>query len=147
MIAELLTFGLLAFSLPAKPDIPYYHRGVASWYGNGNYHGSITANGERFDPSEHTCAHRTLPFDTEVLVRNLRSGASVYCRINDRGPYNVDNAGTASEEIRTDLPPSKTDRILDLSKGAARDIGLIEEGVGRVEIIVLGDVDFLNRKK
>ncbi|MBR0700186.1 septal ring lytic transglycosylase RlpA family protein [Bradyrhizobium diazoefficiens] len=82
---------------------------LASWYGFES--GSRTANGERFNPHALTCAHRSLPFGTRLLV--AYQGRSVVCRVNDRGPF---IAG----------------RSLDLSLGAARAIGLTGAGVGRV---------------
>ena len=86
--------------------------GLASWYGPG-FAGKRTASGERFDPHELTCAHRTLPFGTRLKVTNLENGRSVVVRVNDRGPY----AGG---------------RVLDLSREAARRIGLLGKGVARV---------------
>ncbi|WP_083374463.1 septal ring lytic transglycosylase RlpA family protein [Methylobacterium sp. C1] len=84
---------------------------TASWYGTGHR----TANGERFVPDGLTAAHRTLPFGT--LVRVTYGARSVVVRINDRGPF---IAG----------------RAIDLSRGAARAIGL--SGVGRVHLAILG---------
>ncbi|MEL6814692.1 MAG: septal ring lytic transglycosylase RlpA family protein [Cyanobacteria bacterium J06598_3] len=92
--------------------------GGASWYGPG-FHGRLSANGETFNQYAMTAAHRTLPFGTNVLVTNLYNGRQVTVRINDRGPY----AG---------------DRIIDLSQGAAEVIGLIDSGVGTVQVDVLG---------
>jgi len=77
--------------------------GLASWYGNES--GNRTANGERFNPKALTAAHRHLPFGTRVKVTNLKNNKSVIVRINDRGPF-----------IRG--------RIIDLSKCAAKTIGL-----------------------
>lgn len=91
--------------------------GGASWYGPG-FHGRLSASGEVFNQYDLTAAHRTLPFGTRVLVTNLYTGQQVTVRINDRGPY----AG---------------DRIIDLSAGAAEQIGLISSGVGTVQIDVL----------
>ena len=93
--------------------------GAASWYGP-KFHGRLTANGERFDMDGLTAAHRTLPFGTKVRVTNARNGKSVVVRINDRGPF----AGH---------------RVLDLSREAARTIGLMKQGVGNVKIEVLAD--------
>ncbi|MGB3786937.1 MAG: septal ring lytic transglycosylase RlpA family protein [Phormidesmis sp.] len=92
--------------------------GGASWYGPG-FNGRRTANGETFNQYALTAAHRTLPFGTKVLVTNLYSGRQVVVRINDRGPY----AGN---------------RVIDLSAGAAAEIGLINSGVGTVQLDVLG---------
>lgn len=97
---------------PTGPD-----RGVASWYGQ-EYAGRTTANGEIFDPVQLTAAHRTLPFGTVVEVRNLENDRTVRVRINDRGPF-------------------IGGRIIDLSYGAARQIGLVERGIGEVQIRVL----------
>lgn len=88
--------------------------GMASWYGP-NFVGRPTANGEVFDPSQLTAAHRTLPFDTRVRVTNLENGRSVVVRINDRGPF-------------------KDNRVIDLSQAAAREVGLMGSGVAPVRI-------------
>ncbi|NNE23600.1 MAG: septal ring lytic transglycosylase RlpA family protein [Rhizobiales bacterium] len=88
--------------------------GKASWYKMG----TRTANGERFNPNGLTAAHRTLKFGTKVRVTNLRNGKSVVVRINDRGPF-----------IRS--------RIIDVSMGAARQIGLTRMGVAKVKVEVL----------
>ena len=87
--------------------------GTASWY----HEGSQTANGERYRPDGISAAHKTLPFGTRVLVRNQRTGRTVTVRINDRGPF-----------IRG--------RIIDLSRGARRVIGM--DGLAPVCITVLG---------
>jgi rare lipoprotein A len=89
-------------------------QGWASYY----KHGKRTANGERFNPSGLTAAHRTLPFGTKVRVKNERTGKSVVVRINDRGPF-----------IKG--------RIIDLSQGAASQVGLVKSGVDKVSIEVL----------
>lgn len=93
-------------------------RGLASFYG---YDGSSnkTASGERFHPEKMTAAHRSLPFGTRVRVTNPRNGRSVVVRINDRGPF-----------IRG--------RVIDLSYGAARVLGIIRRGVAPVKIQILG---------
>jgi rare lipoprotein A len=94
--------------------------GQASFYGNEPGEGGpLTANGERYNPGGYTAAHRSLPFGTKVRVTNARNGRSVVVRINDRGPY-------------------VGGRIIDLSTGAARAIGLTESGVGGVRLDVLG---------
>ncbi len=94
--------------------------GQASFYGGGaNEGGPYTANGERYNGGAYTAAHRSLPFGTRVRVTNARNGRSVVVRINDRGPY-------------------VGGRIIDLSTGAARAIGLTESGVGGVRLDVLG---------
>jgi rare lipoprotein A len=94
--------------------------GQASFYGNQPGEGGpLTANGERYNPGGLTAAHRTLPFGTRVRVTSPSTGRSVVVRINDRGPY----AGN---------------RVIDLSVGAARAIGLTSSGVGTVRMEVVG---------
>ena len=97
--------------------------GRASYYGK-QFHGRKTANGEIFDMYQKTAAHRELPFDTILKVTNKANKRSVIVRINDRGPF-------------------KSDRIIDLSYGAARDIDMIGDGVADVsiEILRLGDAN------
>ncbi|WP_127142592.1 septal ring lytic transglycosylase RlpA family protein [Pelagibacterium montanilacus] len=92
--------------------------GVASWYG-GKFHGRTTANGETYNMHAMTAAHKTLPFGTQVVVTNQNNGRSVVVRINDRGPY----AGG---------------RIIDLSREAANQIGMINAGTASVKVEVLG---------
>lgn len=91
--------------------------GRASWYGP-KFHGRRTSNGERFDQEGMTAAHRTLPFGTKLLVTNRGTGRSCVVKVNDRGPY-------------------KDNRVLDLSKGAARELNMVSSGVAMVDIHVL----------
>jgi len=91
--------------------------GVASWYG-AQFQGRKTANGEVFDKEQLTCAHRSLPFGTLLLVRNLDNGSSVVVRVNDRGPF-------------------VKDRIIDLSEAAARLVGMVATGTARVSFSAL----------
>jgi rare lipoprotein A len=93
-------------------------RGIASFYGYDGS-GNKTASGERFNPESMTAAHRHLPFGTKVRVTNPRNGRSVIVRINDRGPF-----------IRG--------RVIDLSYGAARVLGIIGNGVAPVKMQVMG---------
>ena len=86
--------------------------GIASWYG-AKFAGNKTASGERFDPSEYTAAHRTLPFGSRVKVS--RGDKSVVVRINDRGPFHGN-------------------RVIDLSRAAAADLGLVSAGRGQVQL-------------
>lgn len=88
--------------------------GWASYYKSGK----VTANGERFNPHGLTAAHRSLPFGTKVQVTNPRTGRSVVVRINDRGPF-----------IKG--------RVIDLSLGAAKVIGLHKSGVAKVTYTVI----------
>jgi rare lipoprotein A len=95
-------------------DCELFQKGTASYYGSGpGWAGRLTASGESFNPSALTAAHRSLPFGTRVLVKNLKTNKSVFVRINDHGPY-------------------ISGRIIDLSVGAAQKIGLT--GIGPVEI-------------
>jgi len=91
--------------------------GVASWYGP-NFHGNLTANGEKYDMHGLTAAHRTLPFNTVVRVENLGNGKSTVVRINDRGPF-------------------AKNRIIDLSKKAAQEIDMIGPGTASVRLVLL----------
>jgi len=88
--------------------------GNASWYGPG-FDGKETASGETYDQNELTAAHRTLPLGTEAVVTNLETGQSVKVKINDRGPY-------------------AKGRKIDLSRAAARQIGMTKKGVAKVKI-------------
>ena len=99
--------------------VGYTERGLASWYGR-KFNGRQTASGERFDMNRPSAAHRTLPFGVAVRVTNLENGRSIVVRINDRGPF-IDG------------------RIIDLSKAAARKLGMIEAGVVRVKIKVVDE--------
>ncbi len=92
--------------------------GMASWYGPG-FNGRRSANGERYNQSNLTAAHRSLPFGTKVRVTNVRTGRSVIVRITDRGPH-----------VRG--------RIIDLSAAAARVVGVMQSGVAPVRLEVLG---------
>lgn len=87
--------------------------GIASYYAK-RATGSITANGERLHHDSMTCAHRTLPFHTLLKVTNLANNRSVIVRVNDRGPY-----------IKG--------RIIDLSWGAARELGMLHRGIVKVQ--------------
>ena len=91
--------------------------GMASWYGE-EYHGRPTASGEIFDMYKLTAAHRKLPLGTRLRVTNLKNRKRVIVKVNDRGPF-----------VRG--------RIIDLSYGAARKIGMIEDGVAKVRIEIV----------
>lgn len=99
--------------------------GVASWYGPG-FAGKKTANGERYNPNAISAAHRSLPFGTRVTVKNQSNGRTLTLRINDRGPF-------------------VGGRIIDLSKGAARALGV--SGLARVCIAHGGHVKQAGAKK
>jgi rare lipoprotein A len=86
----------------------------ASWYGP-QFHGRLTANGEIYNQMALTAAHKSLPFGTVLQITNLKNGKSVFIRINDRGPY-IEG------------------RDLDLSKGTALALGMLEKGVLNVGV-------------
>ena len=102
---------------PVRDD-RYDQVGIASWYGP-TFHGRPTANGEIFDQHAMTAAHTTLPIPSIAEVTNLENGRSVIVRINDRGPF-VD------------------DRIIDLSRAAATELGYASAGLARVRVRYLG---------
>ena len=96
----------------------YSEVGVASWYGKETQRqkgGTMTANGEAFDPGKPTAAHKYLPLPTHVRVRNLENGRSMIVRVNDRGPF-------------------VKGRIIDLSSGAAKQLGFYRQGLAKVKI-------------
>ncbi len=93
--------------------------GMASYYGD-ELAGNRTASGERFNPSQMTAAHRSLPFGSMVRVTNISNGDSVIVRINDRGPFSHG-------------------RVIDVSHAAAREIGMHRSGTARVKLALLDD--------
>ena len=95
----------------------YRERGIASWYGE-PFHGRRTANNEIYDMHGDTAAHKTLPMNTMLLVRNLDNGRDTVVRVNDRGPF-----------VR--------ERIIDLSRKKAEELGMLSAGTARVEIVAL----------
>jgi rare lipoprotein A len=137
-LAALFALALLALSVPngfaraeksrtvsvgnlasaVERGIGLVQEGVVSWYGAA-FHDRKTASGERFDSNGYTMAHPTLPFGTQVKVTNLRNGRSVVVRVNDRGPH-------------------VGQRIADLSRAAAAQLGFLKRGVVRARIEVLG---------
>ncbi len=104
----------------AAPERTYREAGIASWYGK-EFQGRKTASGEAFDMNGLTAAHRTLPLGTVIRVTNLDNSKTVQVTINDRGPF-------------------VKKWILDLSYGAARELGFVEQGTVRVEIETLKEV-------
>jgi len=108
------TLGLMPALVPTPAGATIFCGG-ASWYAMT----SLTASGERANPNAMTAAHRTLPFGTRVVVENLANRKRVTLRINDRGPF-----------IRG--------RVIDVSKAAARKLGMIRSGTARVRVTVQG---------
>jgi rare lipoprotein A len=116
MIIRLTRAIALIFIFIASPSVignegKIFQTGVASWY----KHGKFTADGRRYNPYGLSAAHRTLKFGTKVKVTNLSNHKSVIVVINDRGPF-----------IKG--------RIIDLSLGAARIIGLDRQGTTSVTL-------------
>lgn len=97
----------------------YSEKGIASWYGPG-FHGRRTSNGEIYDKHAMTAAHKTLPMNTMLLVKNIDNGKKTVVRVNDRGPF-----------VRG--------RVIDLSYKAAQIIGAINKGTARVQIVALAE--------
>ena len=100
---------------------PKIQVGLASWYGPG-FHGEETASGEIFNQREMVAAHRTLPFGSVVRITNLENGRRVALRVIDRGPYGRN---------------FRNGTIVDVSRGAARRLGFIKEGLVRVRLEVI----------
>jgi len=109
---------LILTGAAARADDWYRERGLASYYGKG-FHGRTAADGDRFSQQELTAAHRHLPLGTKVLVENRATGEHVEVKITDRGPY----ADTKR-------------RIIDLSHTAADSVGILDDGVAPVRVVV-----------
>jgi rare lipoprotein A len=117
-----------------QPELPPVQQvGLASWYGNGSWHGDITANGEDFDPSQFTCAHRWLPFNTVVLIENISNGRRVWCRINDRGPYGIQTTEGWTFKVSSSRDENWRG-ILDMSIATAEELGTMDVGLQRVRL-------------
>jgi rare lipoprotein A len=101
---------------PAE-DYAYDETGIASWYGP-DFHGKLTASGERYDMNDVTAAHKTLPMPSMVRVTNLENGRSLVMRVNDRGPF-----------VRG--------RIIDLSRRSAQLLGVHAPGTAKVRVQIL----------
>lgn len=99
---------------PATTLKEFTQTGRASWYGR-QFHGRLTASGERYDMNLMTAAHKTLPIPSYARVTNLSNGKSVVVRINDRGPFHGS-------------------RVIDVSQAAARSLGFINSGVANVRV-------------
>ena len=106
------------YPMTVKQAAKYREVGTASWYGNETLRqkgGHMTANGEAFDPGKPTAAHKLLPLPVHVRVTNLENGRSMIVRVNDRGPF-------------------VKGRIIDLTAGAAKQLGFYRNGTARVKV-------------
>lgn len=103
----------------------FTQKGFASWYGPA-FHGRKTSNGEAYNMHSLTAAHKTLPLGTVLLVKNLDNGKNTLVRVNDRGPF----AGG---------------RIIDLSYKAASALGLVDNGMAKVQIVALAEGEVKNK--
>ncbi len=109
-----------AYTVRGKRYVPFAsisefsETGQASWYGPG-FHGRLTANGERYDQHELTAAHKELPLNSVIRVTRVSTGKSIVVRVNDRGPFHGN-------------------RVLDLSYGAAKQLGIVQKGSDKVKI-------------
>lgn len=108
---------------PIPTAVGYEERGKASWYGE-PFHGKKTSNGEIYNMYGDTAAHKTLPMDTILLVKNLENDKTTVVRINDRGPF-------------------VQERIIDLSYTKATTLGIIGKGTANVEIIALAQKEMV----
>lgn len=104
-------------SAPSAPQATVLGQGSASYYA-ARFNGRRTASGERFDNADLTAAHRTLPFGSRVRVTNPASGRSVIVRINDRGPFT-------------------RGRLIDVSRAAAEELGMVARGHAHVELALI----------
>ncbi len=107
------------YPLPSSEG--FVEHGIASWYGE-DFHGRSTSNGETYNMHDITAAHKLLPMHTMLLVQNLDNGRQTIVRVNDRGPF-------------------VQGRIIDLSFGSAKKVGLVNAGTARVKITALGEVN------
>ena len=118
LISSCLMLGLVQTTTAKETNQKQFtQHGVASWYGR-QFHGRKTANGETYNMHSLTAAHRTLPLGSVVRVTNKSNGKSVTVRINDRGPYHGN-------------------RVIDLSKAAATQLGMVSSGTANVTVCKL----------
>lgn len=117
LLTIMVFFCACASTPESHPAKIFRQVGYASYYSD-RFHGRRTASGERYHVRKLTAAHRRLPFGTLVRVRVLKTGASVKVRINDRGPF-------------------VKGRIIDLSRAAAKELGMLRTGVAKVEVRII----------
>ena len=101
----------------ARDNLRHSQQGIASYY-HDSLHGLKTASGQRYNKNRLSAAHKTLPLGTRIKVTDTRTGRSIVVKVNDRGPF-------------------VKGRIVDLSREAAKELGIIKKGVARVELKVL----------
>lgn len=106
---------------PIPSAYGFKETGIASWYGR-DFHGRKTSNGETYDMYAMTAAHKTLPINTMLLVKNLDNGRETMVRVNDRGPF---------------VPG----RIIDMSYAAAKKLGYVGRGTARVRIEAMAEAE------
>jgi len=106
---------------PIPTAYGFTQAGTASWYGP-DFHGQKTSNGEIYNMYDISAAHKTLPMNTVLLVKNLENGRELVIRVNDRGPF-----------VRG--------RIIDLSYSAAKQLGIVGKGTARVHLTALGEAE------
>ncbi|MFD2111251.1 septal ring lytic transglycosylase RlpA family protein [Thiorhodococcus fuscus] len=123
MKKTLATVALLTLLLPvgsdamARSGIGHVQKGIASYY-HDSLNGRRTASGQVYNKNRLSAAHKTLPLGSKVRVTDTRTGRSIVVKVNDRGPF-------------------VKGRIIDLSRKAARELGIVKRGVAKVELKVL----------
>lgn len=110
---------------PIPDAAGFAEKGVASWYGS-DFHGRSTSNGERYDMYAMTAAHKTLPMNTMLLVKNVDNGKEIIVRVNDRGPF-------------------VQGRVIDLSYTAAKKLSIVKPGTSRVKLVALAEESLFAR--
>ena len=105
---------------PMASGLGYTEEGIASWYGK-DFHGKTTSNGEIYDMYGMTCAHKVLPFGTQLRVTSLENNKSIVVRVNDRGPF-------------------VANRIIDLTRTGAEQLDMIGPGTARVRVESIGAI-------
>jgi rare lipoprotein A len=105
--------------------------GKISYYGEGNWHGSVMANGEQFNPHAPVCASRSLPFGTVLAIKNESNNRIAFCKVKDRGPFDIVDGKPL---VNLD---SKYERILDVSVGVASELKMRDEGIVKANIYIL----------
>ncbi|NEX20332.1 septal ring lytic transglycosylase RlpA family protein [Thiorhodococcus mannitoliphagus] len=115
LLASFVPFATTALAASATPG--QTQKGVASYY-HDSLNGNKTASGQIYNKNRLSAAHKTLPLGTKVRVTDTKTGRSIVVKVNDRGPF-------------------VKGRIIDLSKAAARKLGIVKRGVAKVEVKVL----------